>query len=80
MRNPSVLTDFTILRNKCHETVKKEVGLNFLEDLLMLYVRIRAFSFAKDVQMAHKIKANKNKLKSLRKEIKKCSSNLDQSH
>ena len=60
------------------EKLNEEVSLNLLEDLIMLYVRVRVFSIVKEIKTAHNIE--KSKLKSLRKELKKSSLNLDQGH
>ena len=62
------------------EKLNEEVSLNLLEDLIMLYVRVRVFSIVKEIKTAHNIEKSKSKLKSLRKELKKSSLNLDQGH
>ena len=59
------------------EKVCKEVSLNLLEDLIMLYVRVRVFSQVKDKRELHKMEAKKKKLKSIRTEIKKSSKSLE---
>ena len=45
--------------------------------MLKLYVRVRAFSYAKDVTDKHKSELKKKKTKSLRKDIKKASEKLE---
>ena len=55
MANATVLHHATVLKSKSEETIKKEVALNLLEDLLTLYIRVRSFSFANDKQQAYKI-------------------------
>ena len=62
------------------EKLNEEVSLNLLEDLIMLYVRVRVFSIVKEIKTAYNIEKSKSKLKSLRKELKKSSLNLDQGH
>ena len=57
--------------------MKKEIGLNLLEDMLTLYIRVRAHSYARDKQQLHKVSKNKTKNRSLRTEIKKQSSSLN---
>ena len=41
MANATVLYNGAILKRKPEETIKKEVSLNLLEDLLTLYIRVR---------------------------------------
>ena len=80
MSDSVVLSYFSKLRSSSSDHVKKEVALNLLEDLLTLYIRVRTFSYVKDKQQLHKLQANKAKSRSLRTEIKKQSSSLDQGH
>ena len=57
------------------EHVEKDV----LQNIVSLYVRVRAFSFAKDIIQQHKIKSKLTKAKSLRKEISRsCQKTEDQ--
>ena len=69
-----------MLRNQSSEQVSKEVTINLLEHLIALYIRVRIFSLDKDKRELHKIESKKKKMKSLRTEIKKSSSNLVQEH
>ena len=48
MKDAVLLSNFSRLRSNAGDTVKKEVALNLLEDML-LYVRVRTFSFVKDI-------------------------------
>ena len=80
MGSPSVLCNFNKIRSQCSEKVSKEVGLNLLDHLITLYVRVRTFSLVKDKCELHKIASKRKKTKSLRTEIKKASSSLDQGH
>ena len=54
MKDSSVLCNFTKVSNLCSEPTKKEISLNLLQDLLMLYIRLRTFSYAKDKQEQRK--------------------------
>lgn len=47
----------------------KNVGKDVLQNIVSLFVRVRSFSFAKDVIQKHKMKAKQVKAKALRKEI-----------
>ena len=80
VNNPSVLCNFNKIRNECSEKVSKEVALNLLDHLITLYIRVRTFSLVKDKYEIHKIASKRKKTKSLRTEIKKSSSSLDQGH
>ena len=75
-----VLFYFSRILELSTEEITREVGLNLLEDMLMLFVRVRVFSFVKEIKTAHNISKSQNKLKSLRKEIKKVASSLEQGH
>lgn len=53
------------------DKIPKEIALNLLEHLLLLYVRVRSFSFAKDKVKKHKLEMQQRKTKSLRTELKR---------
>ena len=55
MKDTWLLVNFSRLRRNSADPIKKEVALNLLEDLLTLYIRVRAFSYAKDKQQKYKI-------------------------
>ena len=83
---PAMLKDVFILhlvskiKHKSSEVIKKEIVLNLLSDMLTLYFRVRAFSYAKDKVEMHKIRKKQTKARSLRTSMKKASSTLDQGH
>ena len=52
--------------------------MNLLEHYVVQYVRVLIFSLIKDNCELHKIKSKKKKVRSLRTEIKKASSCLEQ--
>ena len=66
LRNPSILCNYNKLRNRIPEKVSKEVAINLLEHLIMLYIRIRTFSLVKDKNELHKMETKKKKMRSLR--------------
>ena len=78
--NPSVLSNFNKVRNQSAEKVSKEIALNLLDHLITLYIRVRTFSLVKEKLEMHKIDSKRKKARSLRTEIKKSSSTLDQRH
>ena len=80
VNNPSVLCNLNKIRIECSEKVSKEVALNLLDHLITLYIRVRTLSLVKDKYEIHKITSKRKKTKSLRTEIKKSSSSLDQGH
>ena len=53
--------------------VSKDVSKDILHQVLMLYIKVRSFSFAKDVMNKHKAEQKHSKSKALRKEIKNSS-------
>ena len=57
--------------------LEKEISKNLLEDMLTLFVKTRAFSFAKDIREKHKAAKKKTANRSLRTEIKRASSTPD---
>ena len=56
-----ILSNFTKIRNQSSEKVSKEISLNLLEHLIMLYIRIRAFSFVKNKREKFKLEKKKKK-------------------
>ena len=78
LQNPLIRYDYSKIIDECREPISNEISFNLLDDLLTLYIRVRIFSYAKEVKTAHSIRKNQTKLKSLRKEMKKLPSNIDQ--
>lgn len=80
LQNSLVILNLEKIRSNTQDKVKKEVAFNILEDLLTLYVRVRAHSYAKKRQQEYKIQSGKAKSRSLRTSIKQQSSSLDTGH
>ena len=78
--NSGILSTYSKIRSQASLVVRKEVAMNLLEDLLMLYVRTRTFSLVKDKLQLHKMKSTQVKSKSLRTDLKQKSAKLDQGH
>ena len=78
--SPCVISNFDALCYNIEPKVDKEISLNFLENMLLLFIKVHVFSFARDVKEKSKARIKRPKSRSLRKEIKKSSSskNLDQ--
>ena len=53
------------------------VGKDVLQNIVDLYVRVRSFSFAKDIIQKHKMKGKQLKAKALRKEISRASAEFE---
>ena len=64
MQNPVITSHFDVLRSDSEYVVNDELSNNLLEQLLLLYVRVRSFSYAKDMVQKHKIENKKTKQRS----------------
>lgn len=78
--NSNILTFYNNIVDETMEKINKEIALNLLEHILMLYIRARTFSFVKDKKEIFHLEGKKKKLKSLRKSIKEASSSLEHGH
>lgn len=58
--------------------VDSNVAKDILHNIIRLYVRVRSFSFAKDIVQKHKIKLKQLKSKALRKDISRSSTENEQ--
>ena len=67
---------FNLLSGECDMEVDEKVGLDTLQQMISLYLRVRSFSFAKDIVQKCKNTAAKTKTKALRKEIKRSSNGV----
>ena len=59
IKDCNILSNYTALCDLSTTKVSKEVALNLLENLIMLYVRVRVFSSVKDKCELHKMEAKK---------------------
>ena len=57
-----------------NQRLTKKISLNLLENVLLLFTKVRVFSFTSDVKERFKARIKKPKSRLLRKEIKKASS------
>ena len=69
--NSDVLSYTTNIESNSDIVVEKEALLDFVEEIVLLYVRVRAHSFAKDKVQKHKEEFRIKKAKSLRTELKR---------
>ena len=74
-----VLSNYNIIFAEAELELDKHIEKDVLHNIVSLYVRVRAFSFAKDIIQQYKIKSKQTKAKSLRKEISRsCQETEDQ--
>lgn len=72
LQDPDVISFYNcIVDSSDRNIVHDEVKTNLLENMLNLYVRVRAFSLTKDIVTRHKQAIKQTKAKGLRKSIKK---------
>ena len=64
-----VLSSYNLILAEAELEPDKHVEKDVLHNTVSLYVRVRVFSFAKDIIQRYKIKSKQTKAKSLRKEI-----------
>ena len=65
-----------LLLGDCDMEVDEKVELDTLQQMISLYLRVRSFSYAKDIVEKYKTTAAKTKTKALRKEVKKSSNEV----
>ena len=74
-----VLSNNNLILAEAELEPDKHVEKDVIHNIVSLYVRVRAFSFAKDIIQRYKIKSKQTKVKSLRKEISRsCQDTEDQ--
>ena len=78
--NCVITSNFKTICYDVDPKVDTEISMNLLEQILTLFVRIRTFSFAKDVREKHKAAKKSSKKRSLRTEIKQGSCSTDGGH
>ena len=76
----NVLAYFGSIRNTTDVQTKIEVALNIFGDMLLLYFRCRTHQYCKNKVQKHKMDKDRTKENSLRAEIKKLTSTLDEGH
>ena len=63
--SPCVISNFDALCYNIEPKVNKEISLNLLEIMLLLFTKVRAFSFARDVKERFKARIKKKSEKSI---------------
>lgn len=80
LKNSVILSNYRSICHAIEPKVSKEISFNLLEQMLTLFVRVRTFSFAKDIREKHKAIKRSVKKRSLRTEIKQSSSSTEGGH
>ena len=63
--------DYDMLVEECGCEITKGRSIIFLDQILSLFIKIRSFSYAKDIVQKYKIQQKATKKKGLRKDIKR---------
>ena len=50
LKNSTLVSNFNAICMSTETALDKEIGFNLLEEMIMLFIRVRTFSFAKDVE------------------------------
>lgn len=69
LSDSDVLSYYELILSDAELVPERHVSKDILRSMVILYVRVRAFSLAKDLIQRYKMKAKQTKAKSLRKEI-----------
>ena len=78
--NAPLLAYYSSMRSNSELFVEKEISLNPLTDMLILYLRVRSHAYAKNKQQEYKVDKDATRAKSLRKERKDKNPSLDYLH
>jgi len=71
LKQPILKSKWSMLVEECGCQITERRSLVFLDQILMLYIKIRSFSYAKDVVQKYKLNQKAAKQKALRKEIQR---------
>ena len=75
LKNSTLVSNFNASCMSTETALDKEIRFNLLGEMIMLFIRVRTFSFTKDVRERHKVSKEESRKHSLRTEIKKSCSN-----
>ena len=71
LQKPVLTLKWNMLVEECGWEITKGRSIIFLDQILSLFIKIRSFSYAKDIVQKYKIQQKATKKKGLRKEIKR---------
>ena len=66
-----IISSFKNVRYSAELEVSKEISFNLLESMILLFTRVRSFSYSRDVREKHRNAKKQANKSSLRTEIKK---------
>ena len=73
LQDVDVVSNFQSIIDSSELKINKNVSKDLLHVIVDLLVRIRAYSYAKDIVQKYKAKQKASMAKGLRKELKRCS-------
>ena len=73
-----VVSAYNSMLSNSELVINRSVAKDVLHNIIQLYVKVRSFSFAKDIIQEHKIRLKQMKSKALRKDISRASHEYDQ--
>ena len=73
-----VVSAYNSMLSSSELIINSSVAKDVLHNIIQLYVKVRSFSFAKDIIQKHKIRLKQMKSKALRKDISRASHESDQ--
>ena len=77
LTDTQLLAAYSAMVSSADLDVKKSIAKDTLQNVIHLYVKVRCFSFAKDIIQKHKMRSKQTKSKALRKEITRASDKQD---
>ena len=73
VKDPQVTASYNVILSHAELEICNSVSKDILHNIISLYIKVRSFSFAKDIVQKHKIKQKQRKAKALRKELERSS-------
>ena len=73
VKDPQVTASYNVILSHAELEICNSVSKDILHNIISLYIKVRSFSFAKDIVQKHKIKQKQCKAKALRKELERSS-------
>ena len=71
LKNPDIISNYNSFSTQSQGTISKEISKNVLEKMLRLYIRVRSFSYVKDVNFKKILQSRTTDKKSLTANLKK---------
>ena len=77
VKDPAVTVSYNAILSNADLEISNSVGKDILYAIVSLYVRVRSFSFAKDIIQKYKFQQKQGKAKALRKELQRSSVDVE---